>query len=65
MKNRNEGEENMDNHARYPQEPTVYFVILNWNQAQMTIECVESLQKQSYPKITIIVVDNGSVDGSP
>lgn len=65
MKNRNEGEENMDNHARYPQEPAVYFVILNWNQAQMTIECLESLQKQSYPKITIIVVDNGSVDGSP
>jgi GT2 family glycosyltransferase len=46
---------------------TVFIVILNWNQPQLTIECVESLQKLKVGKenqLKIVVVDNGSTDDS-
>lgn len=45
-------------------EPMVTFVILNWNQAQMTIDCLESLHNQDYAHIRIVLVDNGSTDDS-
>lgn len=44
--------------------PKVSIVILNWNGKQDTVECVESLKKVHYPKYDIILVDNGSFDGS-
>jgi hypothetical protein len=31
----------------------------------MTLECLASLQRQEYPRYRVIVVDNGSTDGSP
>ena len=40
--------------------PLVSIVILNWNGADDTIRCVESVKKQSYDNIEIIVMDNGS-----
>lgn len=39
-------------------------VVLNWNGWKDTIECLESLTKTTYPNSQIIVVDNGSTDGS-
>jgi GT2 family glycosyltransferase len=42
----------------------VSIIVLNWNNHSDTIECVESLKKISYPKYTLIIVDNGSTDGS-
>lgn len=42
----------------------VIFVVLNWNQGEMTADCLESLQAQDYPNFQVIVVDNGSSDGS-
>ena len=39
-------------------------VILNWNGWEDTIKCVESLQKVTYSHVTIVLVDNGSTDGS-
>lgn len=42
----------------------VAIIILNWNGWQDTIECLESLQRISYPNYRIIVVDNGSTNGS-
>lgn len=39
-------------------------VILNWNGKQDTLACLASLQECSYPHLDIIVVDNGSTDGS-
>jgi GT2 family glycosyltransferase len=45
-------------------EPKVYAVILNWNNHEDTRKCLESLEKATYPNLAIIVVDNGSVDGS-
>lgn len=39
-------------------------VIVNWNRFKDTVECVDSLQRGSLTCSKIIVVDNGSSDGS-
>jgi GT2 family glycosyltransferase len=44
--------------------PLVYAVILAWNQLKETIECVESLMGSNYPNMKMVVVDNGSTDGT-
>jgi GT2 family glycosyltransferase len=44
--------------------PFTYIIILNWNGWQDTIECVESCLKLTYPNFRILIVDNGSTDGS-
>lgn len=44
--------------------PRVIIVILNWNQKQMTLECLASLKKISYPNYEIVLVDNASEDDS-
>lgn len=45
--------------------PKVSIVILNWNGYEDTRGCLVSLQKIDYPNYEIIVIDNGSTDGSP
>lgn len=47
-----------------PLTPIVTVVVLNWNNAPDTVECLESLRAVRYPAMRILVVDNGSVDGS-
>lgn len=42
----------------------VSVVILSWNTRQETGECLEGVRKLKYPAKEIIVVDNGSSDGS-
>lgn len=42
----------------------VAIVALNWNGWQDTIACVASLQALTYGNFEIVVVDNGSTDGS-
>ncbi len=44
----------------------VFIIILNWNQPKLTIECLESIKKLHVKnfKLQIVVVDNGSTDGS-
>jgi GT2 family glycosyltransferase len=49
---------------KHPQFPKVFFVIVNYNEYPLTQACLESLQTLSYPNYEIIVVDNGSSDGS-
>lgn len=44
--------------------PLVYIVIINWNQPEMTKECLESLAKTNYSPYKVLVVDNGSTDDS-
>ena len=44
--------------------PKVVTIILNWNGLEDTLECIDSLHKMDYPQNDIIVVDNGSSDGS-
>jgi hypothetical protein len=42
----------------------IFFVILNWNLANDTIECVRSLLQAGVSEENIIIVDNGSTDDS-
>lgn len=44
--------------------PKVNIILLNYNGWEDTIECLESLQKISYPNYNLIVVDNNSNDNS-
>lgn len=45
-------------------EKLVYIIVLNWNGRADTEECVRSCQKATYPRFRILIVDNGSSDGS-
>lgn len=42
----------------------VFIIVLNWNGAQDTLECLTSLSHINYSNVSIVVVDNGSSDGS-
>lgn len=44
--------------------PLVVFVILTCNQREMTLKCLASLEKCEYPEKKVILVDNGSADGT-
>lgn len=44
--------------------PKVYVITLSFNRKEDTIECIESLRKMNYPYFKILVVENGSTDGS-
>ena len=44
--------------------PLVYIILLNWNNARDTIECLISLSDTTYKYKKILIVDNGSNDGS-
>ena len=44
--------------------PVVHAVTINWNKYEDTVACVLSLQKSEYPIARILVLDNGSPDGS-
>lgn len=58
---------NTDLLARQPSVgnfPKVCFVVVNWNQRQLTLDCLASLAEQNYRNYSVTVVDNGSDDGS-
>ncbi|RMH19697.1 MAG: glycosyltransferase family 2 protein [Acidobacteria bacterium] len=44
--------------------PRVAAIVLNYNGPQITIETVESLLRMDYPRLDVVVVDNGSTDDS-
>ena len=44
--------------------PKVAIIILNWNGWKDTIECLESVFRNIYLNYQVIVIDNGSTDGS-
>ena len=45
--------------------PCVWAIVLNWNLYEETVQCIEGLLSQSYPNMKVLLVDNGSMDGSP
>lgn len=47
-----------------PTNDSVAIVLVNWNSFQLTSDCIQSLQNISYKNHCVIVVDNGSEDGS-
>ncbi len=45
--------------------PRVSIIVLNWNGRHLLAECLSALRAQTLHDFEIIVVDNGSQDGSP
>jgi GT2 family glycosyltransferase len=45
-------------------QPAVSVIVLNWNGAAFLPRCLEALQAQTYRDFEVLVVDNGSSDGS-
>lgn len=45
-------------------QPNLSLVVLAWNNLELTKSCVESLRKHTDPSYELIVVDNGSHDGT-
>ena len=45
-------------------KPSVTVIVLNWNGKDLTIDCINSLKKVNYSNFNILLVDNGSSDGS-
>lgn len=45
--------------------PLVYALTLNWNRCQDTLACLASLQALNYSNKRLLLVDNGSSDGTP
>ncbi len=45
-------------------KPLVSVVIVNWNGKHLLVECLDSLFHQTFKNFEVIVVDNGSRDGS-
>jgi hypothetical protein len=45
--------------------PLVYAVVLTFNHYEDTYECLTSIQELNYESLKILVVDNGSTDGTP
>ena len=44
--------------------PKVYVIVLNWNGKEDTLECLASVKQLDYSNYEIVLVDNGSSDGS-
>ena len=44
--------------------PAVSIIIVNWNGRKFIEKCLNGLRKQTYKNFSIILVDNGSSDGS-
>src|ERR1035438_1504450 len=45
-------------------KPLVSVILLNWNGERHVHRCLEHVAAQTYSPIEVIVVDNGSSDGS-
>jgi GT2 family glycosyltransferase len=45
--------------------PKIAIIVVNWNGKNDTLACLESLVKLTYSNFEVIVIDNGSKDGSP
>jgi GT2 family glycosyltransferase len=45
-------------------QPLVSVIVVNWNGREYLGECLDSLCRQTFPDFEVIVVDNGSTDGS-
>ena len=54
----------MDSFSASSRTPATSFIIVNWNGKSLLSDCLDSLLRQSNPDFEIIVVDNGSTDGS-
>jgi GT2 family glycosyltransferase len=44
--------------------PTVSVIIVNWNGKHLLVDCLDSLRAQTFRDFEVVLVDNGSTDGS-
>jgi GT2 family glycosyltransferase len=44
--------------------PKLSVVVLNWNGKEDLLECLNSLERTTYSRVEVVVVDNNSTDGS-
>lgn len=42
----------------------ISIILVNWNGADDTIECLDSLKCIQYPQFEVLIIDNGSKDDS-
>src|ERR1700727_1386744 len=49
---------------RPAEAPLISAGVVNWNRRELLEKCLDSLSRQTYPRFEVIVVDNGSTDGS-
>jgi len=54
----------MESSLQIDSVPSVMFVVVNWNQRQLTLDCLASLRQQKYSDFRVVLVDNGSQDRS-
>ncbi|MBK6682090.1 MAG: glycosyltransferase [Ignavibacteriales bacterium] len=45
-------------------KPFTVIIMLNYNGAKDTVECLESLKKTNYDNFKILIIDNASQDNS-
>lgn len=44
--------------------PAISVSVVNWNGGTMVLDCLEALKRQTWRDFEVVVVDNGSTDGS-
>jgi GT2 family glycosyltransferase len=44
--------------------PPVTVILVNWNGREVTLDCLASLLRATYPALRVLLVDNASTDGS-
>jgi GT2 family glycosyltransferase len=44
--------------------PSLWVVLVGWNSHDDVLRCLEALQRQTYPSLRTVLVDNGSSDGT-
>jgi GT2 family glycosyltransferase len=45
-------------------DPLVMVLVLNWNGGDVLLACLESVRRQTHPRVRLVLLDNGSADGS-
>lgn len=55
---------NVDTFTEDSCRPKISIIVLNWNSYHITRDCLNSLRMLDYPNYEIVLVDNGSTDGS-
>ena len=45
-------------------QPLVSIIIVTWNRKEEILDALSAIKKQTYDNIEVVVVDNGSSDGT-
>ena len=45
-------------------KPLISIMLLTWNAKEVTADCIESIKKQTFKDYEVLLIDNGSTDGT-